>query len=108
MKTIKSELTYGGYRTNSFGQLVQENPETYTATEIVGTLDEIIAYSMDREIYVRRSPVTEHLFPAWFSSAKFVVLYRGEASQFADDLKELGPAFRMRIDKGTVEGGEQA
>ena len=70
-------------RINSFGQIVKsyENFEDVTVT---GTLEEILEYSMEHPIYIRRSTNVESFFPAWDTDGKYVVIANRSVLYIAD------------------------
>lgn len=103
MKITTTERTYTDRHFNSFHQIVTEAPEKVTRIEVSGTLDELLAYSHERDVLIARTEATESLFPSWDEEARFAILANGEAVQFASRVPHFGSAYLTIVARGTVE-----
>ena len=103
MKITTTERTYTDRHFNSFHQIVTEAPEKITRIEVSGTLDELLAYSHERDVLIARTEATESLFPSWDEDSRFAILSNGEAGQFADRASQYGSAYLTIVARGTVE-----
>lgn len=103
MKITTTERTYSGYHINGFNQIVREEPEKYEKVEVSGTVDELIAYSHERDVLIRRTDATEFLFPSWDEDARFAILANGEAVIYATRASEFGSARLSTVANGTIE-----
>ena len=71
---------------NTFGQSEQDLVEEEYVT-VTGTLDELLEYSKEHDVYIRRSDIIESLFTD--SESKYVILSGGKVSYYADKLGEI-------------------
>lgn len=103
MKITTTERTVTDRHFNGFHQIVTEAPEKVERIEVIGSLDELLAYSRERDVLIRRSEATERLFPSWDGDARFAILANGEPVLYATRASEFGSARLTTVAHGVVE-----
>ena len=87
-------------RLNSFGQFVTSYDDVVDVT-VTGSLAELLEYSKESSIYIRRCPEVEHLFESWDKDSRYVVISNGEVWYRADSTKDIN-GVNWYVHKGVL------